>query len=73
MNCGKRLHCEKLGKCDGEKGALQEKVHCGKGRIVEKAALWKRCIMEKAALWKSEKYAKKIWHAGVNKPTPTSL
>jgi hypothetical protein len=47
------------GKCDGEKGALQEK-----------AALWKKPHCGKAALWKIEKYAKKIWHASLNKPTP---
>jgi hypothetical protein len=42
-----------------KKSALWKKPHCGKNRIVEKTALWK-----------IEKYAKKIWHAGVNKPTP---
>jgi hypothetical protein len=49
-----------------EASVPKEKVHCGKGRIVEKV----HC--GKGALWKIEKYAKKIWHAGLNKPTPTS-
>jgi hypothetical protein len=54
------------GKCDGKKMHCSKKPHCGK-----KPHCVKGRIVEKTALWKIEKYAKKIWHAGVNKPTPS--
>ena len=56
-----------------KKKIFEMKCIVARGCIVKnggKCTRGKSRIVEKAVLWKSEKYAKKIWHAGVNKNTP---